>query len=641
MYDLIKTTYERSFDKNIVYKYLYSDSEFKTKAAILSIAQSEDTSFVPELLKLDLTKFGNEVCFALGQIDKCEQSINFLWKYLLAAPLPDQFPKIFFAIGKIGSESDLQKLIEYYNLFDGPIFPYEGISEAILQFHIRGIKSDEASAILENEITRQLATKSRIERALFTLARYRSSSLTDERLQKLFGSEYAKDNEVFKQFALMNVSRQITIEPNVLSKLLSSKSQLIKIQLAKVLNFFGADSTTSSKDFIEYYLSFLNDSNPNVALQTAISIRNIKNVLNDTLKILVMKRMDPLMFDFTKPISFRGELFLSRFHLFGGYDEHENMLSEVGLPIKYQIQFYAKNPNAEKAANMLFESFGRSFRTKDKIDILQKILEIKDKISCSNSLRIVLMNALKSVNAPLISLAADEVDSLFISENLKQLLEIISNQIDKYKDNPNYLEATMSLINLSEKIEADFYKSMIEKASSSKLYSIRKFVSSKTGNNQIGFKELDKFEDIWSCAFKYEQAKIKTSKGNIVIQFNSDIAPISVANFCLLVKQNFYNGIIFHRVVPGFVIQAGDPTATGWGGPGYDIVSEYSDTDFGIGYVGMASAGKDTESSQFFIMQGIHPHLDSRYTLFAKVIEGMDVVYNITEDDLIISVDLK
>lgn len=69
----------------------------------------------------------------------------------------------------------------------------------------------------------------------------------------------------------------------------------------------------------------------------------------------------------------------------------------------------------------------------------------------------------------------------------------------------------------------------------------------------------------------------------------------------MLAKQNFYNGILFHRVVPGFVIQAGDPTATGWGGPGYDIVSEYSDTNFDIGYVGMASAGKDTESSQFLL----------------------------------------
>jgi len=641
MYDLIKTTYERSFDKQIISKYLDSDIDYQTKAAILSIAQSEDTSFVPELLKLDLTKYGSEICFALAQIGNCEESINYLLKYLHSSPPPEYFPKIFFAIGKIGSESDLQKLVEYYNSFDGPIFPYDGISEAILQFQIRGIKSDDAKSILENEITHQLATKSRIERALFTLARYRNSSLTDEQLQKLFESEYAKDNEVFMQFALMNVNRQITIDPNVLTKLLSSKSQLIKIQLAKALNFFGADSTTSYKEFIEYYMSFLNDSNPNVALQTAISIKNIKYVLNDTLKILVMNKIDSLMFDFTKPISFRRELFISRYELFGGYDEHENMLSEFGLLIKYQIQFYAKNPNAENAAKMLFESFGGSFRTKDKIDILQKILEIKDKISYSNSLRIVLMNALKSVNAPLISLAADGIDSLFISENSKQLLEIISNQIDKYKDNPNYLEATISLVNLAEKIDKDFYMTVLEKVKSSELYSVRKFCSIKTGDKQIGFKELNKFEDIWSYAFKYKQAVIRTSKGEVVIEFDSEIAPISVANFCMLAKQNFYDGIAFHRVVPGFVIQAGDPTATGWGGPGYDIVSEYSDTDFGIGYVGMASAGKDTESSQFFIMQGSHPHLDSRYTLFAKVIEGMDVVYNITEEDLIISIELK
>ena len=641
MYDLIKTTYSRSFDKQIISKYLDSDKDYQTKAAILSIAESEDTSFVPGLLKLDLTKYGSEVCFALGQIGQFEQSINFLWNYLHSSSPPDQFPKIFFAIGKIGSESDLQKLVEYYNSFDGQIFPYDGISEAILQFHIRGIKSDDAKSILENEITHQLATKSRIERALFTLARYRSSSLTDEQLQKLFESEYAKDNEVFMQFALMNVNRQITIDPSVLTELLSSKSQLIKLQLAKALNFFGADSTTSYKEFIEFYANFLNDSNPNVALLTAVSIKNIKYVLNDTLKILVTNKIDSLMFDFTKPISFRGELFLSRFELFGSYGEHENMLSEFGLPIKYQIQFYAKNPNAEKAANMLFESFGRSFRTKDKIDILQKILEINDKISYSNSLRIVLMNALKSVNAPLISLAADGVDSLFISENSKQLLEIISNQIDKYKDNPNYLEATISLVNLAEKIDKDFYMTILEKVKSSELFSIRKFYSIKTGDKQIGFKELDKFEDIWSYAFKYKQAVIRTSKGEVVIEFDSEIALISVANFCMLAKQNFYEGIAFHRVVPGFVIQAGDPTATGWGGPGYDIVSEYSDTDFGIGYVGMASAGKDTESSQFFIMQGSHPHLNSRYSLFAKVIEGMDVVYNITEEDLIISIELK
>ena len=98
MYDLIKTTYERSFDKRIISNYLHSNSEQKTRAAILSIAQSEDTSYVPELLKLDLTKYSSEVCFALAQIGKCDQSIKFLWKYLHSSPPADQYPKIFFAL---------------------------------------------------------------------------------------------------------------------------------------------------------------------------------------------------------------------------------------------------------------------------------------------------------------------------------------------------------------------------------------------------------------------------------------------------------------------------------------------------------------------------------------------------------------
>ncbi|MCK7516991.1 MAG: hypothetical protein MZV64_04330 [Ignavibacteriales bacterium] len=95
-----------------------------------------------------------------------------------------------------------------------------------------------------------------------------------------------------------------------------------------------------------------------------------------------------------------------------------------------------------------------------------------------------------SHSAPLISIAADGIDSLFISKNSKRLKEIISSQINNFKDDPNFLEATMSLTNLSEKIDTDFYKSIIEKIKSSKLYSLRKFVSSKTGNTQIILKNL-------------------------------------------------------------------------------------------------------------------------------------------------------
>ena len=642
MYDLIKTTYERSFDKDIITNYLTSDKDYKIKAAILSIAQSEDTAFVPELLSLDLNKYGNDVCFALAQFGKCNQSINFLWNYLHSSPPPNYFPKIFFAIGKIGNEYDLQRLVEFYNSFDGPVFPLEGISEAFLQSQLRGIKSDEAKSILETEITHQLSTKERIKQALFVLARYRKNSLSNEQFQSLISSDFTQNDEVLKQFILMNVNKKINLSQNLFQELFESKSALTKILLAKVLHFFEIDSSTSSKITIDYYLRLLNDSNPNVALQNAISLKNIKPLLNDTLRSYLKDQIDELLFDSTKSLNFKGELFLSKFELLGGFEEHQTLLGKGLITSKYFMQFYAKNSDNNEALKRLTEYFYYSSCHTYIIQALEELVKIKDEIRDSLDYKRIILFALNSNdNPPSISIAADGIDSIFLANNQNKLKEIISNQIDNFIDNPNFLEATMSLVNLAERINKDFYSQIIEKVRNSKLYSIRKFVSEKIGQKVNGFKELDKFEDIWQNAFKYKQATINTSKGNIVIKFDSEIAPISVANFCMLAKQNFYNRILFHRVVPSFVIQSGDPTATGWGGPGYDIVSEFSDTEFGIGYVGMASAGKDTESSQFFIMQGNYPHLDSKYTLFAKVIEGMDVVYNITDEDKIISIFLE
>ncbi len=648
MFNLIKTTYERSFDKPIIHNYLYSNSDAETKAAILSIAQSEDTSFVPDLLKLDLNEYGSEVCFALAQVGHCKQSLNFLWKFLYAFPPTETFPKIFFAIGKIGTENDLKKLVVFYNSFDGPIFPYEGISEAILQFQIRGIKSDDAKAILETEITHRLSSKSRIIQALFAISRYGGSEKNSWNLEKYLDDTYfinsnGLDEAEYKQFVLMSIYNQLNLKRTdlIFWGELENSNPLLRIQFSKVLHHLTFTSNQCKDQKIYYYFNLLNDSNPNVALQTAISIKNIKGYLNDSLKIEVKSRIDEILFDQSKPMSFKGELFLSRYEIFGNYQVHEKIINKLNLPIKFQIQFYSKNQDSKKATNRLFELFGHTYLTKDEIEVLQKLLEIKDKITYPSELRIIFLHILKSEKAPLISVTADGIDSNFIANNSTHLKEIVSEQLNVFKSNPDFIEATTSLLNLAERIDKDFYELMIEKTKSSKLYSIRKFIGDKTGNHQIGFKDLDKFDDIWSYAFKYKQAKIKTSKGEVTIKFNSEIAPISVANFCMLAKHNFYNGIAFHRVVPGFVIQAGDPTATGWGGPGYDIISEFSDSDFKIGYVGMASAGKDTEGSQFFIMQGSHPHLDSRYTLFGKVIDGMDVVYNITEDDLIISIELN
>jgi cyclophilin family peptidyl-prolyl cis-trans isomerase len=119
-----------------------------------------------------------------------------------------------------------------------------------------------------------------------------------------------------------------------------------------------------------------------------------------------------------------------------------------------------------------------------------------------------------------------------------------------------------------------------------------------------------------------------------------DAAPLTVYNFMKLAQSGFYDNLAFFRVVPNFVIQGGDPRNDGWGGPGYTIRSEYNNITYNRGSIGMATSGKDSGGSQFFITLSPQPHLDARYTLFGKVIMGMEVVDRIERGDKILRVKI-
>ena len=137
------------------------------------------------------------------------------------------------------------------------------------------------------------------------------------------------------------------------------------------------------------------------------------------------------------------------------------------------------------------------------------------------------------------------------------------------------------------------------------------------------------------------RVKMETIRGDVMMELYKQAAPFTVMTFLKLATQKaFYRGLVFHRVVPNFVIQGGDPRGDGWGGPGYSIRSEFSTRTYERGSVGIASAGKDTEGSQFFITQSPQPHLDGRYTNFGKVISGMDAVDKIQVDDHIFDVKI-
>jgi len=129
------------------------------------------------------------------------------------------------------------------------------------------------------------------------------------------------------------------------------------------------------------------------------------------------------------------------------------------------------------------------------------------------------------------------------------------------------------------------------------------------------------------------RAVLHTADGDITLRLLPAIAPQSVNSFVFLALEGFYDGCTFHRVLPGFVAQGGDPTGTGTGGPGYRLPDELSDRPFEAGAVGMANAGPNTNGSQFFITLAPATHLNGRYTLFAEVEDGLQVARALTPRD--------
>jgi len=153
--------------------------------------------------------------------------------------------------------------------------------------------------------------------------------------------------------------------------------------------------------------------------------------------------------------------------------------------------------------------------------------------------------------------------------------------------------------------------------------------------------EKRNFRDLF---FRYEKnpvAVIETSRGPVTIELLYDDAPMTVNNFIRLAQSGFYDGLVFHRVVPNFVVQGGCPRGDGWGGPGYTVRSEFNRNHYRTGAVGMAHSGKDTGGSQFFITLSPQPHLDARYTLFGYVVSGMDAVFTIVRGDTIRTVRIE
>lgn len=134
---------------------------------------------------------------------------------------------------------------------------------------------------------------------------------------------------------------------------------------------------------------------------------------------------------------------------------------------------------------------------------------------------------------------------------------------------------------------------------------------------------------------KQYKANMETEKGTMVIELFADKTPMTVNNFVFLAREGYYDNVIFHRVIDNFMLQGGDPTGTGRGGPGYKFGDEFDSSlkHDKQGILSMANAGPGTNGSQFFITHTATPHLNSKHTIFGQVVEGLDVLMSIPARD--------
>ena len=160
-----------------------------------------------------------------------------------------------------------------------------------------------------------------------------------------------------------------------------------------------------------------------------------------------------------------------------------------------------------------------------------------------------------------------------------------------------------------------------------------------SGLFSLGFADGKVFNKDYS-GIQAIEATITTHEGVIVVDLNFKEATNTVANFVELANSGFYDGLVFHRVIPGFMIQGGDPDGKGTGGPGYTIDNEPNSLKHETCVISMANRGPDTNGSQFFITQSPQTHLDGKHTVFGKVISGCEVVYRIEPNDPILNIKI-
>jgi len=597
-------------------KFLTNENKIYREAAALAFASVQDSSAVSQLFEVLKTDDNQNVkiaaIFAIGQTN-CKMSETGLMEIYNSKSSKTLNKYILEAIGKTGSE----KALNFINdLYKNNKTTKIGILWAYSRLAIKGITDSVAISNIIKSISSQKTSDTCKYVASIALSRLRNQNL-DIYIDKIISSFRKTDNIFTKSnlcFAFLHIKSKKSFV--FLDAILNSDIDY-RIKINAIRSLSGLDTFNVDKSIKEALL----DTNVNVAITASEYFLN-KGKIKDAYKYFKWAKKQ-------KKWRVRTNLFAASVKyaknkkniidaIISGYNVSENLYEKANLlqslggePKQYRFVsnevFNAKNVVISTYG---MEAFAEMRRNKD-FDLYNKKSIAQKNINLYEEFALIFKRAILSGDVAMISVAAGVIRDT----NL--------NYLNQY-ENTYFLTQALNNCKLPKEIEA-----YIE---------LQKTISYINGIEKPENPKFNEFKPDWKHISKIKKNQIiiiKTSKGDIKLELYVEKTPFTVSTFIKLIEEGFYKNKVIHRVVPNFVIQDGCPRGDGWGGTDFSIRSEFANIKYKEGSIGMASAGKDTESSQWFITHSPTPRLDGRYTNFGSVISGIEIVHKIEVGDRI------
>lgn len=652
-------------------KFLNSKNEVVVIRTLYALADIADSTTVDDIAGILISTHNENkrstAAFALGQIP-CGKSIEYLTKSLNTETSLVVLVTVIDAMGKIGNENSLNALLNYDNNIE-IILKTKTLS--IARFALRNIRTEEGITFLKNIINNSTDIETN-RFAAYGLFRTRSKSL----LAPIHGDilNLTKNKDAFIRMwafsALGNIADINDID-YVLTSLNNEESWQVKVNILNSLPLYKKTSEAILNEKLVDAVTYkYDDANPNV-IHTALRVTALlfSDLAQPNQNLQTVKDRLAWFFPPDKAVEWQdkceailayGTIFKEdvKKELLQKMSETENedlvpyivksfqffkdgsVCKELTDSVRAVVQKHNKTNNQESGEMIQDETLANIYRA-----YVEALSALKSRTDAEHQkyIMLIMTEFTGSKDPSILDICFTALNDKIYESSRKEIQFVLMMD---YKElvYPKDKDAMISFINEFGELQMKEAENILMENLKSPNYDLCKASASalkKITGKDYTFNTKPKTDFDWEFIKNLPAkrfATINTNRGKIKIELLINFAPLTVQNFIKLAEKKFYDGTIFHRIVPNFVIQGGDPANSGYGGPEFSIRSEFSGFNYKEGAVGMASDGKDTEGSQFFIMHSPHYHLDGKYTLFGYVAEGQDVVDHIMPFDRILNI---